>query len=171
MLRKLFVLFFFVIPLPLVAETPAYVQKVIPDAQPVGSGQLSYLVWDVYDATLYAPDGVWTDIPPYALKLDYLMDLEGDDIAERSITEMRGQGFNDETKLIAWESEMKSIFPNVSKGTSLTGIYDENGITTFYQNGNLIGRIEDSEFGKRFFDIWLHPKTSEPSLRAQLIGS
>jgi hypothetical protein len=34
-----------------------------------------------------------------------------------------------------------------------------------------VGVIRDAEFSRRFFNIWLGEKTSEPKLRAQLIGS
>jgi hypothetical protein len=37
-------------------------------------------------------------------------------------------------------------------------------------NDKPIGNIDDAEFARAFFAIWLDPKTSEPSLRKQLLG-
>ncbi len=148
-----------------------YIKKYLPNAQIVGSGNLNFLFFDVYKASLYAPDARYISGEPLALQLEYLMDLEGDDIADRSITEMKKQGYNNEEKLYAWENEMKKIFPDVQNGVLLTGILSSRGTTVFLKNGEKIGEVLDKEFGKRFFDIWLSEKTSEPHLRKQLIGS
>jgi hypothetical protein len=152
------------------AAAQTVVEKYIPDAQRVGEGRLSYMVWDVYDARLYAPAGSWNQSKPFALSLHYLMNLDGKDIADRSVEEMRKQGFTDEVKLAAWNAEMKRIFPDVSDGTVLTGVFNPGGPTYFYRNEQKIGTIMDPAFGKYFFDIWLSEKTSEPELRQALLG-
>ncbi len=142
----------------------------VPDAKPVGTARLSKLVWDVYDATLYAPDGQWSDAQPFALSLHYLMALDGQDIAERSVAEIRKQGFGDEVKLAAWYSQMKAIFPDVRKGSEITGIYQPDAPTAFYLGSESLGQIRDPEFGRWFFNIWLGDNTSEPDIRKQLLG-
>ncbi|HEY8941891.1 MAG TPA: hypothetical protein VIM59_16970, partial [Cellvibrio sp.] len=46
--------------------TPAEtVQASVPGAALVGRGVLSYAFWDVYEATLFAPDGVWNSNQPF----------------------------------------------------------------------------------------------------------
>ncbi len=147
-----------------------YINKYIPNAQIVGSGNLNFLLWNVYKASLYAPNASYTAGNPVALKLEYLMELDGADIADRSITEMKKQGFTDKKKLSSWNSEMKKIFPNVENGTVLTGILTNKGTTVFLKNGEKIGEVLDKEFGKRFFDIWLSEKTSEQQLKRRLTG-
>jgi hypothetical protein len=142
----------------------------ISDAQVVGEGRLTYLFWDVYDASLIAPKGEWKNDKPFALKLTYLRKLEGKKIAERSIQEMRGQGINDEVKLATWHSQMINIFPDVDDGYQLMGIRDQQANTLFYHDNMLIGRIDDAEFTQAFFDIWLSDKTSEPKVRRKLLG-
>jgi hypothetical protein len=47
--------------------------------QPVGSGDLRYLVWNVYTATLFAPSGAWAPDAPFALHIVYHMDIEGEE--------------------------------------------------------------------------------------------
>jgi hypothetical protein len=143
----------------------------IPDAELVGEGRLKFLFWSVFDAALYAPGGVWSEEKPFALSLSYLRDLEGNSIVQASIDEMRKQGMNDEAVLERWRKAMAEIFPDVDDKTTLTGIVNEEGHTLFYRNGELQGIIPDADFSKRFFSIWLGEKTSEPGLRAQLIGS
>jgi len=138
--------------------------------QKVGQARMTYLLWDVYDVALFAPQGQWNMQAPFMLTLDYLRALDGAAIAERSAEEIRKQGFKDAKKLTAWLAEMKQIFPDVDQGVQLTGLYTPSGPTQFYHNGAKIGVIEDPEFGRKFFDIWLSAKTSEPSLRRKLLG-
>lgn len=147
-----------------------YIDSHVPNAEKVGEGRLTYFIWNVYDAELYAPDGKWEKDKPFALRLSYLMNLDGGDIADRSIEEIRKQGFDDEEKLKMWHTQMKRIFPDVNETTTLTGIYKANGETAFYENGYGLGRISDPEFGRYFFDIWLGEQTSAPKLTQQLLG-
>lgn len=146
------------------------IEGYVPDAEKVGSARLQYVLWKVYDATLFAPDGQWRDNAPFALNLEYLMKLEGEEIAKRSVKEMREQGFDDAAKLEQWLVQMRTIFPDVEKGTEITGVVDNERVTRFFSDDQLIGQIEDPEFGKRFFDIWLGEKTTQPELRKQLLG-
>lgn len=147
-----------------------YIRSEMPSAKRVGEGRLTYMFWDVYDAVLYAPDGQWSQDKPYALQLSYLRDIKGEKIADRSVQEMRNQGVDDEVKLAMWHAQMEEIFPDVQEGDVLTGLHTREGHTVFFENGAEIGRIKDSEFSKRFFDIWLHEKTSAPDLRRKLLG-
>lgn len=156
---------------PLAVNAAEHIKSAVPNAQKVGEGRMTYLFWDVYDAQLFAPNGKWTAQSPYALKLSYLRRFSGDKIADRSVIEMRKQGIKDEVKLATWHSQMKNIFPDVNENTSLTGIRTKNEETVFYDENKEIGRIRDKEFTKAFFNIWLSPKTSEPELRRQLLGS
>ncbi|WP_240485164.1 chalcone isomerase family protein [Aestuariibacter salexigens] len=139
-------------------------------AEKVGEGRMTYLFWDVYDARLYAPQGKWQEDGPYVLELHYLRSLDGEAIAERSVEEIRKQGFDDNAILSDWLEQMRNIFPDVNKGVTLVGIADQNQHTHFYRNDELIGSVPDPEFTRRFFGIWLSENTSEPSLRKKLLG-
>ncbi len=158
--------------LALEQNTPARetIALAVPAASIVGQGVLSYAFWDIYKATLYAPDGLWHAAKPFALSIEYYRALNGKDIADRSVQEMRKQGFSDEVTLAAWHSQMKAIFPNVKKGTMLTAVYTPAKQTTFYQGDDTIGAIKGDDFGQWFFAIWLAEKTSEPKLRRALLG-
>jgi hypothetical protein len=140
------------------------------DSKQVGKGRLTYLFWDIYNATLYAPDGQWVKEKPFALELTYLRNLKGKKIADRTIEEIRKQGFHDEIKLATWHTQLRKIIPNVAKNMSLVGVYTPSGSTRFYFNGDMIGEMNDPQFSDVFFDIWLGEKTSEPYLRQKLLG-
>lgn len=165
--RRCVLAFAFVV-MPVGAEQ--YIEAHIPDARPVGEARLKVLFWDFYDATLYAPGGVLQAGRPLALRLAYLRKLYGDKIADRSIKEMRAQGFDDEAKLSAWHQQLRDIFPDVDKHTVLTGVHLPGAETVFYRNGKRIGAVTDPAFGPVFFDIWLGEKTGYPDLRRRLLG-
>lgn len=153
-----------------VALAEEVVIKTIPSAEIVGAGRLSVLFWDVYDATLYASGGQWAKDKPFALSIHYFHEIEGKDITDRSIEEMRGQDFNDEDTLRKWHTELNAIFPDVQNGTVLTAVFIPGKQTEFFENGRKIGIVKGDDFLNRFSGIWLSEKTSEPSLRKKLLG-
>jgi len=142
----------------------------IPQVEKVGEGSLTYMFWHVYDAALYASEGQWQAEQPYALSLTYQRSLEGKKIADRSIEEIRRQGINDELKMASWHRQLSGILPDVEQGTILTGIYTEDKTTVFYHADTRIGEINDPDFGKHFFAIWLGENTLAPKLRKQLLA-
>ena len=155
------------------ADAPKDLTNLTAFVQPentVGKARLSFLFWDVYDAQLYAPQRTFSPDGTYALSLRYLMDFSGPDIAERSVDEMRGQGYRDKQQLDRWLVEMLTIFPDVKEGDELVGVRSLTGQSYFLHNGNVIGAVTDPLFADAFFGIWLAPNTSEPKLRKQLLG-
>ncbi len=146
------------------------IKQYIPHTEKVGQARFKVWLWKVYDISLYAPKGDWSPNQPYALSLTYLRKIKGKDIADRSSQEMRKIGCKNEIKLAAWHAEMQKIFPNVTPGMKLTGIYLPNKKTRFYRDNTLIGQIKDPDFGQCFFSIWLSEKTSEPKLRKKLLS-
>ena len=145
-------------------------QDHIENPQKVGQARLSMWFFDIYDASLIAPHGKFTEQSPFALSLTYLRDFDGDAIASRSIDEMRKLGMADEMKLAKWYEQMQRIFPNVKDGQTITGLVDNNKISHFYLEEQEVGSIEDAEFSQWFFNIWLSENTSEPKMRMQLLG-
>jgi hypothetical protein len=145
-------------------------QQHIQSPKMVGEARLKILFWNIYDAKLSAADGEWHKDAPIALSLTYLRDFDGEDIASRSVDEMRKIGYEDEVLLAKWYEQMRSVFPNVKKGENITGVLDKNKYTHFYYQGKLLNSIDDVSFGQSFFDIWLHEKSSEPKMRKQLLG-
>jgi hypothetical protein len=142
----------------------------VPGASVVGRGVLSYAFWDVYKATLYAPGGKFHPRKPFALSIEYLLSINGRDIANRSTQEMRKQGFSDDAKLAAWNAQMKAIFPDVNNGTVLSAAYIPGKKTIFFRGDTVIGAIDGDDFAQLFFGIWLDENTSEPKLRRALLG-
>lgn len=158
--------------LPLTAQAlPSEASRYVPEAKAVGEGTLSVMFWDAYQATLYAPNGRYEQSAPVALKLTYLMDFEGSDIADRSAKEIRNLGYQDELKIAAWHREMERLFPDVEKGQSITGVRTKEGKAIFFFGEQRLGMIESDGFADAFFGIWLNEKTSAPELRQKLLSA
>lgn len=163
-----------IVSLLMIASAPAlavdYIQPFVPNAEMVGEGRLRVFMLDVYDAQLYAPKGDLNNEEPLALRLSYLRDIPGKKIADRSLDEMRDQDRWSAEQLEAWHEKMLNVFPDVKKGDELTGVLTKNNQTVFLMGGQEIARIEDSNFGTAFFNIWLSEKTGAPTLRKKLLG-
>lgn len=145
--------------------------RYINDARLVGEARLKVLLWNVFDARLYAPGGDYDRSQPFALSLSYLRKLKGKKIVEKTISEMSAQSRFTPSELTQWEQLLTGIIKDVDASTTLTGIRDTDGYAVFYRNGKKVGQIEDRRFTEGFFDIWLGENTSEPKLRTDLIGS
>ena len=169
-MRKLFLFLLLLPALAQAANVPNIVAAQVPDAERVGNYQFSKFFFHVYDATLFAPRGRYHPSVPAALQLRYQMKIKGKDIASRTVDEMRRNGISDEAALARWEEEILRLMPDVSPGTVLTGIRYADGSMQFFDNQTPLGKVGDPAFGAAFFDIWLSPQTSEPSMRRALLG-
>jgi hypothetical protein len=149
---------------------PDGVEMQVPQAGIVGQGRFSMAFWDIYEATLYAPQGRWQALHPFALKLTYFRNFSGEDIALRSLQEMRKQGLQQAELEVQWLALMTGLFPDVSKNHTLVGVLDAKQSTHFYYENQWLGQISDPEFGRWFFNIWLAETTSAPKLRQALLG-
>lgn len=138
-----------------------------------GEATLRFIGLRVYHARLWTlPDFRSEKLgeQPLVLELDYLRDLKGSAIAERSLQEMRRVGSLGEAQAQRWLEQMQRIFPDVRAGDRLTGQLIPGQGTVFWHNGKVVGRVAEPEFGVLFFGIWLSPATSEPDMRLALLG-
>ena len=139
----------------------------------VGQQRLTYWGFDIYDASLwastpFAPDA-WAK-QTLVLKLRYLRDFKGADIAQRSIDEMQGQRALTPAQLKNWSAVLQALIPNVRSGESITGVYQpDKGMQLLHQD-RLLGELSDTELAQRFLGIWLAPETSQRQLRQQLLA-
>ena len=65
---------------------------------------------------------------------------------------------------------MKTAFPDVAANDRLLGLNNGQGGVRFFYNGKQTAQLEDREYARLFFGIWLAPQTSAPALRASLLG-
>jgi Chalcone isomerase-like len=156
------------------AGTPAEVSVALPGATLQGQGRLRYFGLHIYDAVLWTLARVTDrDVQSAALALElrYARTLRGPLIAERSIEEMKGVGEFSEADSQRWLDAMKRLFPDVNAGDRITGVQRPGEGAAFFVNGRAVGEVRDARFAQLFFGIWLSPRTSQPALRASLLGT
>ena len=147
--------------------------QALPQAIFVGTSRLTVWGFQVYDARLWAPASFARAsyaTSPMALELTYLRDFKALDIAERSLKEMRRSQPISGAQAAQWKADMLRVIPDMEKGQRVMGVHRPGRGAAFWVNGRASGEIRDAEFAKLFFGIWLSPKTSEPQLRAALLG-
>jgi len=140
-----------------------------PGLKELGEGRLRFLGIHVYDTSLWTAGQVYSPLNTFALELRYAINIKGRALTERSIKEMRGQGWRDEAKLKRWEEEMDRVFPDLKPGDRLVGVSVPGKEARFYSQEKFLGTVPDPEFAQAFFGIWLDEKTSEPKLRGKLL--
>ena len=146
----------------------------LPQARLLGQTRLSVWGFKIYDARLWGLPGFNAQgyaSQPVALELAYLRDFAASDIAERSLKEMGRSASVSAAQARQWTADMLRVFPNVKAGDRIMGVHRPGAGASFWVNGQRGGEIADAEFARLFFGIWLSPQTSEPAMRAALLGS
>ena len=155
------------------SDFPPELQTALPAARVLGTGVPRFFGLRVYEARLWTLPGFLPeryDSHPFALELTYERKLQGKDIAERSLAEMRRIGSFTEAQAGQWLALMLEAFPDVTARDRLLGFWDGQGEVRFTHNGKLTARVRDAEFARLFFGIWLAPQSAAPALRASLLG-
>ena len=169
---------------PVTTPEPAAGRTSAPDARPelkdalpqgklVGKARLTVWGFEVYDARLWAPASFSAGSfasTPLALELSYLRDFKAEDIAGRSLKEMRRSQPVSDAQAVQWRAGMLRVFPDVRKGDRIMGVHRPGVGASFWVNGQARGEIRDAEFARLFFGIWLSPNTSEPRMREALLA-
>ena len=141
------------------------------DLKKVGEAKLKVLFWDVYNSSFYSKTGEYqAEQFPQALKINYLRDIDAEDLIERTQDEWEKLGIKQVT-FSQWIPLLTNIFPDIKKGDTLLLSVSENQQSEFFFNGKTIGKITDQTFGKSFLRIWLDENSSYPKVRNKLIGS
>lgn len=142
-------------------------------AAPTGPARMRFFGLDIYDARLWAPPGFKPSDyaqSPLALELTYFRNLSGRAIAERSLKEMQRQGPISAEQEKTWLAAMLQAFPDVKSGDRIVGAHTPGTGARFWHNGQARATVRDVDFSRTFFGIWLSDATSEPQLRARLLG-
>lgn len=145
----------------------------VPGLRWTGQGLLRVWGFEVYRARLWVgprfnPANHSSDA--VALELEYLRAFSAASIASRSIEEMRRQQPIAPEQAERWQRDLQAVLPDVRAGDRLLGLYQPALAAQFRQPNRMLGSVPDPLFARLFFGIWLAPTTSEPGLRAALLG-
>ena len=156
-----------------VSAPPAFLRQALPAATLLGQGQMRFFGLRIYDARLWAsPQFAAADFGahPLALELTYHRTFTGAAIAQRSIDEIERQGELTPAQAQRWQKALVALLPDVQPGDRLTGLYQPGQGMRLWRDQQALGAIDDAELARRFFGIWLSPRTSEPGLRSALLA-
>ncbi|MBC7684119.1 MAG: chalcone isomerase family protein [Bdellovibrionales bacterium] len=148
---------------------PAHLETHVPQARLAGHGPFTYFGINVYDAELWVGEKGYQPGQPFALELRYARKLDGIKIAQASADEMEKLGMGSTAQRTAWLARMKEIFPDVTQGSRIAGVFLPAGGVRFYLDGKPLATVPDQEFANAFFAIWLDPNTSAKKLRLALL--
>ena len=155
------------------SSTPTWVSTALAQPRLLGSSRFTYWGFEVYQASLWVAGDfklARMNDHAYALELRYLRNFKGKDIAQRSLDEMRRQSGFDAARAPVWLKHMQDAFPDVKEGDRLSGIHLPGQGVRFLFNGQALTEVNDVDFARVFFGIWLSEQTSEPKLRQALLG-
>ncbi|KGS13059.1 MULTISPECIES: chalcone isomerase family protein [Pseudomonas syringae group] len=155
------------------ANASADWHEALPNAQVVGGGDLSLFGFRIYTARLLSPSKPFVADAPLALELTYHRAIDREDLVDASIDEIKRISGPTVTagQLSEWREQMNQSFVDVQPGMKITGVYLPGREARFYVGDKLQHVVPDGQFAKAFFSIWLDPKTRNPELREQLLGS
>lgn len=156
--------------LPLAArELPTALREQAPHLQLHGRADMRHFGFKLYTARLWTDSQGFRADSPYALDLEYALDVEASALVANSIEEIRRQGQRDEALLARWARDMAAVFPSVRKGDRLIGLALPGVEARFYTAQGYIASIRDPAFVDAFFGIWLNADTRAPKVRARLL--
>lgn len=160
--------------LPAAAQTaPPEVAAELGSPRLLGSGRLRVLGFHVYDARLWSTQALagsnWHG-RVLALEIEYARRLGAQAITDRSLDEMRRQREIPREQADRWRDALRAVLPDVAEGDRITGVQRPGEGARFFANGALRGEVRDAEFARLFFGIWLSEQSSQPALRAALLG-
>ncbi|MGE8502364.1 chalcone isomerase family protein [Pseudomonas berkeleyensis] len=171
-LRPTVLLLLLLASLPVLANTQSGWRERLPQASLIGSGDFSWFGFSVYNAKLWSPERRVDFSQPFALELTYRRSISRETLVDTSLDEIRrinGEPLDREQQQ-DWAQQMRQAFVDVQDGTRITGVFLPDEGCRFYVDGKLQHVIDDPEFARAFFSIWLDPQTRSPKLRAALLG-
>ncbi|WP_213942186.1 chalcone isomerase family protein [Pseudomonas sp. dw_612] len=156
-----------------VTQALASWQETVPGAQIIGAGEFKVFGFEVYNARLWSAARPLSPDRPFALELIYQRSISRDDLVQASVDEIKrlSGATVSAGQLAGWQVQMQQSFVDVQAGTRITGVYLPGQGARFFVGQQLQHEVKDPQFARAFFDIWLDPRTRNPELRQQLLGT
>lgn len=137
----------------------------------VGQGEMSWLWFKLYDATLYSQSGRYEPGNyPLALTLTYARDIERSDLLTATAEEWQRLDLGSDVDRQRWIGQLAALWPDVGAGDRLTFYVDEAGLGHFWWHDQPLGTLADPQFSAAFLAIWLADNSRDPTLTRRLRG-
>lgn len=152
------------------AVKPPELEGIVRSSQPYGRGTLTRLLFHVYDAEIWTDAPHWSYRAPFALCITYAMSFDARELSESTLQQASRMSSLTQEEKDHFAGYLGKAYRNVRGGDRICALYTPPDKTAFFVNAQETARIKDAEFASTFFGIWLSDRTSEPSLRAKLLG-
>jgi hypothetical protein len=139
----------------------------------VGSGELRWLGFGIYEASLWTSTGRYTGFgrdQTLALSLWYQRAFTSDELVRVTETAWRRLGQPEGAQRERWLAELRREWSDVAPGDNVTTVVTPGGPTRFYDQRGRFAEVDDPAFGPAFLAIWLDPRSVVSDLRIQLLG-
>lgn len=148
-------------------------RALLPQAQAVGGGDLTWFGLRIYHATLWSASRPFDAAQPFALQLSYYRSISRQRLVSTSMDEIRrlSRAPIAESTLKRWEALLLSAFVDVNEGDALTGVYLPGRGMRLYDRQRLLAQLDDEALAHAFFAIWLDPDSRDQKLRRRLTGA
>jgi len=145
----------------------------LPRAEALGDGELRWLGFRVYRATLWSEQRPFQPEHAFALQLHYFRAISRQRLVQTSLDEMERLNGDaiDAATLAQWEKSLSRAFTDVKEGDELIGVYAPGHGMRFYNQQGLLADIADLRLARAFFGIWLDERTRDQNLRRKLMGA
>lgn len=148
----------------------------LPRAEQLGEGELRWLGFRIYRATLWSERRPFQPERAFALQLHYFRSISRRRLVQTSLDEIQrlsvanGASVAPAT-LAEWEKSLNGAFTDVAAGDELIGVYVPGYGMRFYNGQGLLADIGDLRLARAFFGIWLDEQSRDQGLRRSLMGS
>lgn len=136
----------------------------------VGEGEFRWLRFRVYTAQLWAPGGTFQADEPATLRIRYARDLTADRLLQGTARAWQRLRPASAVQREDWLRELRALWPDVANGDELAVLVEPGGASTFFRDGEVLGTVQDPDFGPAFLDIWLSPRSPSGGLSQALLG-
>ena len=156
--------------IPSLSWTSEVKQEIFQSPKLIGEGTLKVLMWEVYDLRLYTDGTAFSWQDKFMLEFDYSRELKKESVIDASLKEFKLQPNVTDKDIKTWEMYLEQVIRTVLKGEKATIQWVPDGQIIFHYEGSNPAVIENEQFARAFFNIWLGEQTSRPKLRSQLLG-
>ena len=149
-------------------ETHKIITKHLPEYKIVGKANYSFLIWNIYDATLVTKSGKFED-DEFVLVLKYNKVIKKERLVNETINEFKKQAEFKEEYL----NSLRQIFNKTFKKTKINSVFvgiKRKKQAYLYFEGEEVFKTKDEKFIDYFFNIWLREDSQNPSFTKKLLG-
>jgi len=146
------------------------VSYAMPEARLIGTADFNWLFWDLFDASLWSADGLFSWDRPFALSLTYRTDFSGGELTQSTVEELERVTDWSDSDLAAFRNRIASCMADVQAGDRFTAMGPDPDTVVLYLNSEERCQLSGTGLRRDYFGIWLSKKSRFPMKSRELTG-